>query len=124
MVAPEVGPRKLDVVEFQRIPGQPLDGDPGARRPEPRRWLCSCRPGRGPNRRSSFSFSSNAMKSELRLVCEVRTINSRLAASSAPIIATLHDWPGAVRQSYRFVSVEQHDATRSRLGFGASAGAT
>ncbi len=50
-------------------------------------------PGLGPYRQST-SFS-RPMKSALTLVGEVRTSNSRVAASSAPTIAILRAWPGA-----------------------------
>jgi PPOX class probable FMN-dependent enzyme len=50
-------------------------------------------PGLGPWMRSSRS--SRAMKSALRLVCEVTTVSWRETKSSAPIMAIFCDWPGA-----------------------------
>ncbi len=124
VVALEVAPGSLDVVQLRGVGWQPLDGDPSRKRFAFRRgrttsasvdallvWtdpLSSTsttgrrvQPGLGPYRQSSSS--SRPMKSALVLVGEVWTSNSRVATSSVPIVeprgspdmAILRDWPGA-----------------------------
>ena len=108
MVRLEVAPDHLDVVEFRRILGQPLDGEPvgaGGQRCEREfagvDWAVVLDEyhrfgglaGSGPYSRSSCSRW--ATKSLLRLVGLVWTTSWRVTWSSEPSIATCLACPGA-----------------------------
>jgi hypothetical protein len=98
---------QFDVIWFRRVTRQPFDRDPA-----------SCREGggaglrgvdcplsststtgfafrRGLDPKRASGFSNRAMKSVLRFVAEVCTMNSRVMAPRTPVIATFRALPGA-----------------------------